>query len=97
MFVVLGATGKVVASTLLAQGKTVRDAAAIAAAGVGHVVLLSSTGAQHPDGTGTILSVHEELTHGLNTGRVAWQEGHPMWRGETDVEAVLASLIGGAR
>src|SRR6202035_1761127 len=125
MFVVLGATGntgKVVASTLLAQGKAVRAvvhdaakgqawkdkgvevavadvedraaleralhgaegayvllppaltssqfrvdndrrakniAAAIAAAGVGHVVLLSSIGAQHPDGTGTILSVHD--------------------------------------
>ena len=39
----------------------------------------------------------QELTHGLNTGRVAWEEGHSMWRGETDVEAVLASLIGGAR
>jgi uncharacterized protein YbjT (DUF2867 family) len=39
----------------------------------------------------------QELTHGLNTGRVAWEEGHSMWRGKTDVEAVLASLIGGAK
>jgi uncharacterized protein YbjT (DUF2867 family) len=39
----------------------------------------------------------QELTHGLNTGVVAWEEGHPVWRGDTDVEAVLASLISGAR
>jgi hypothetical protein len=37
----------------------------------------------------------QELTHGVNTGRVAWEDGHPLWRGETDVEAVLASLVGG--
>jgi uncharacterized protein YbjT (DUF2867 family) len=125
MFVVLGATGntgKVVANTLLAQGKAVRVvlldtargqawkdkgaevavadvedraaleralrgaegayvllppalrssqvrvdndrraknlAAAIGAAGVEHVVMLSSMGAQHPDGTGPILSIHD--------------------------------------
>jgi uncharacterized protein YbjT (DUF2867 family) len=35
----------------------------------------------------------QELTHGINTGRVAWEDGHPVWRGETDVEAVLASLM----
>jgi uncharacterized protein YbjT (DUF2867 family) len=34
-------------------------AAAIAAAGVGHVVMLSSIGAQHPDGTGPITSLHD--------------------------------------
>jgi len=136
MFVVLGATGntgKVVASTLLAQGKAVRAvvhdaakgrtlkdagaevavasvedraslesafrgaegayvllppdlsstaarvdndrraknvAAAIAATGVGHVVLLSSVGAQHPDGTGPILSVHDaEATIGATLAK----------------------------
>jgi hypothetical protein len=37
----------------------------------------------------------QELTHGLNTGRVAWGEGHPSCRGETDVEALFASLVGG--
>jgi uncharacterized protein YbjT (DUF2867 family) len=37
----------------------------------------------------------QELTVGINTGRVAWEEGHPMWRGETIIEAVLASLVGG--
>jgi uncharacterized protein YbjT (DUF2867 family) len=36
----------------------------------------------------------QELTHGVNTGRVAWDGGHPRWRGETDVEVVLASLVG---
>ena len=35
----------------------------------------------------------QELTHGVNTGRVAWEEGHPMWRGETDLEEVFASLV----
>jgi hypothetical protein len=34
------------------------------------------------------------LTHGVNTGKVAWEDGHPPWRGETDVEAALASLVG---
>jgi uncharacterized protein YbjT (DUF2867 family) len=34
-------------------------AAAIEAAGVGHVVLLSSLGAQHPDGTGPVLYLHD--------------------------------------
>jgi uncharacterized protein YbjT (DUF2867 family) len=32
---------------------------AIEASGIGHVVLLSSVGAQHPDGTGPIGSVHD--------------------------------------
>jgi uncharacterized protein YbjT (DUF2867 family) len=35
-----------------------------------------------------------ELTHGINTGRVGWEGGHPLRRGETDVEAVLVSLVG---
>ncbi len=37
----------------------------------------------------------QELNYGVNTGRVAWEGGHPLWRGETDVEAVLATLVGG--
>lgn len=36
----------------------------------------------------------QELAHGVNTGRVAWEDGHALWRGETDVEEVLASLVG---
>lgn len=39
----------------------------------------------------------QELTHGINTGRVAWQAGHPLSRGETDIEAVFASLLGSAQ
>ena len=35
-----------------------------------------------------------ELTHGLNTGVVVWEGGHPLWRGETDIEAVLSALLG---
>ena len=37
----------------------------------------------------------QELTHGINSGRVAWEDGHPMWRGETEVAPVLASLVAG--
>ena len=36
----------------------------------------------------------QELTHGLNAGIVAWEGGHPLWRGETDVQTVLSTLIG---
>ena len=36
----------------------------------------------------------QELTHGLNSGVVVWEGGHPLWRGETDVEAVLAAFVG---
>jgi uncharacterized protein YbjT (DUF2867 family) len=39
----------------------------------------------------------QELTHGLNTGRVAWEAGHSIGRGETDIEAVFASLLGSAK
>jgi NAD(P)H dehydrogenase (quinone) len=39
----------------------------------------------------------QELIHGLNAGIVAWEGGHPLWRGETDVEAVLSTLIGETR
>jgi uncharacterized protein YbjT (DUF2867 family) len=39
----------------------------------------------------------QELTHGLNTGRVAWEAGHSIWRGETAIEAVFVSLLGSAR
>jgi hypothetical protein len=28
-------------------------------------------------------------------GRIVWEDGHPMWRGETDIEAILGSLVGG--
>jgi hypothetical protein len=37
----------------------------------------------------------QELTHAHNMGRIVWEEGHPMWRGETDIEAILGSLVGG--
>jgi len=36
----------------------------------------------------------QELTHGLNAGIVVWEGGHPLWRGETDVQTVLSTLIG---
>jgi uncharacterized protein YbjT (DUF2867 family) len=39
----------------------------------------------------------QELTVGINTGRVAWDEGSPLWRGESHVEAVLASFLSGAK
>ena len=36
----------------------------------------------------------QELTHGLNAGIVVWEGGHPLWRGETDMQTVLSTLIG---
>ncbi len=36
----------------------------------------------------------QELTHGLNAGIVVWEGRHPLWRGETDVQTVLSTLIG---
>jgi D-arabinose 1-dehydrogenase-like Zn-dependent alcohol dehydrogenase len=36
----------------------------------------------------------KELTHGLNTGIVVWEGGHPLWRGETDIQTVLSALLG---
>jgi hypothetical protein len=38
----------------------------------------------------------QQRTHGYNTGQIAWEEGHSVWRGDTDVEAVLSPLTGGA-
>ena len=35
----------------------------------------------------------QALTHGINTGRVDWEDKQPLWRGETDIETVLASLV----
>jgi uncharacterized protein YbjT (DUF2867 family) len=36
----------------------------------------------------------QELTHGLNANIVVWEGGHPFWRGETDLETVLSTLLG---
>jgi len=36
----------------------------------------------------------QELTHGLNAGVVVWEGGHPLWRGETDLQTVLSMLLG---
>jgi NAD(P)H dehydrogenase (quinone) len=78
------------------------------AAGLGHVIGKPIVTHQEPEdamaaalmGAGMNAEwarLFEELTHGVNTGRVAWEGGHPLWRGETDVEAVLATLVGGAK
>ena len=36
----------------------------------------------------------KELIHGLNTGIVVWEGGHPLCRGETDIQTVLSALLG---
>jgi len=36
----------------------------------------------------------QELTHGLNADIVVWEGGHPFWRGETEIESVLSTLLG---
>jgi uncharacterized protein YbjT (DUF2867 family) len=76
------------------------------AAALGRVVGKPIVAQQHPEeATAAALlaagmnpewsRLFQELTHGANSGRVAWEDGHASWRGETDVEAVLASLIVG--
>ncbi len=35
----------------------------------------------------------QELTHGFNANIVVWEGGHPLWRGETDLETVLSTLL----
>ena len=32
--------------------------------------------------------------YGLNAGIVVWEGDHLLWRGETDVQTVLSTLIG---
>jgi uncharacterized protein YbjT (DUF2867 family) len=36
----------------------------------------------------------QEITHGLNAGIVVWEGGHELWRGETDIQTVLSTLLG---
>jgi uncharacterized protein YbjT (DUF2867 family) len=36
----------------------------------------------------------QELTHGLNANIAVWEGGHPFWRGETDLDTVLSTLLG---
>jgi hypothetical protein len=36
----------------------------------------------------------QELTHGLNANIVVWEVGHPFWRGETELQTVLLTLLG---
>ncbi len=39
----------------------------------------------------------QEITHGLNAGIVVWEGGHPLWRGQTDIQTVLSPLLGEPR
>ena len=36
----------------------------------------------------------QELTHGLNANVVVWEGGHPLWRGATDLQTVMLTLLG---
>jgi uncharacterized protein YbjT (DUF2867 family) len=36
----------------------------------------------------------QELTRGLNANIAVWEGGHPLWRGETELQTVLATLLG---
>src|SRR6185503_4472384 len=36
-----------------------------------------------------------ELIHGMNSGRIAWENGHALWRGETGLEAALVPFVAG--
>lgn len=58
VYVVLTAPFDVADPLAVLKQRADRFARAAKAAGVGHVVLLSSVGAQHPDGTGPIAGLH---------------------------------------
>jgi uncharacterized protein YbjT (DUF2867 family) len=36
----------------------------------------------------------QELVHGLNANIVVWEGGQPHWRGQTDMQTVLSTLLG---
>ncbi len=38
--------------------------------------------------------LYQEMTHGVNTGHIDWEKGQARVRGTTEVEAVLAKLLG---
>jgi hypothetical protein len=57
-------------------------------------VVLGATGNTGAAAASTLLAQGKS---GLNTGRVAWEAGHSIWRGETDIEAVFAPLLGSAK
>lgn len=44
-----------------------------------------------------LAALYAELVHALNIGRIAWQDEHPLWRGETSVDTILAPFLGKAR
>jgi uncharacterized protein YbjT (DUF2867 family) len=78
-----------------------RDVAAALARVVGKPIALQEAPdeAMAPALTGAGMNdewarLFQELTHGLNAGIVVWEGGHPLWRGQTDVQTVLSTLIG---
>jgi len=95
-----GSSGKRIVQLAGPQEYSPRDVAAA----LGRVVGKEIAAQQYPDdGMADALlgagmppewaRLFQELARGINAGRVAWEAGHPIWRGETDVEVVLSSMV----
>lgn len=96
-----GGSGKRVVELAGPREYSPRDVAAALARVVGKPIAVQEAPeeAMAPALTGAGMNAEwarlfQELTHGLNAGIVVWEGGHPLWRGETDVETVLSSLMG---
>jgi uncharacterized protein YbjT (DUF2867 family) len=96
-----GGSGKRVIELAGPREYSPRDVAAAVARVVGKPIAVQEAPeeAMAPALTGTGMNAEwarlfQELTHGLNAGIVVWEGGHPLWRGETDVQTVLSTLIG---
>src|SRR5436190_15003589 len=90
-----GGSGKRVIELAGPREYSPRDVAAAVARAVGKPISVQEAPeeAMAPALTGAGMNAEwarlfQELTHGLNAGIVVWEGGHPLWRGETDVEAV---------
>jgi uncharacterized protein YbjT (DUF2867 family) len=99
MFVVLGAsgnTGKVVAETLLGQKKKVRVVLHDAAKGRVWREAGADVAVANVDDGATLERAFSgaEGVYVLHTNVVVWEGGHLFWRGETDLQTVLSTLLG---
>jgi uncharacterized protein YbjT (DUF2867 family) len=79
-----------------------RDAAATLTKIVGHPVVVAQGPEEAMIGalTGAGLNaewarLYQEMTHGVNTGHVSWEDGRTRVRGGTELEVVLRQLVAG--
>ena len=96
-----GGSGKRVIELAGPREYTPRDVAAAAGRIVGKPIDVQQVPeeAMAPALTGAGMNaewarLYQELTHGFNANVVVWEGGHPFWRGETELQTVLSTLLG---